>query len=98
MIIHYNFLELEHILNFLNKKDNVPFIFAVLSSAFSNFGYNSALLIETIFSDVTTASDTTQASFLKTGNLGAWKILDALDSIDALSISSNGQEFNKNFK
>ena len=78
--------------------DNVPFIFAVLSSAFSNVGYNSALLIETIFSDVTTASDTTQASFLKTGNLGAWKILDALDSIDALSISSNGQEFNKNFK
>lgn len=77
--------------------DNVPFIFAVLSSAFSSVGYNSALLIETIFSNVTSASDTTQASFLKTGNLGAWKILDALDSIDALAISSDGQEFNKNF-
>ena len=77
--------------------DNVPFIFAVLSSAFSSVGYNSALLIETIFSNVTSASDTTQASFLKTGNLGAWKILDALDSIDALAISSDGQDFNKNF-
>ena len=76
--------------------DNVPFIFAVLSSAFSSVGYNSALLIETIFSNVTSASDTTQASFLKTGNLGAWKILDALDSIDALAISSDGKEFEKN--
>ncbi|WP_164469256.1 conjugal transfer protein TraG N-terminal domain-containing protein [Aliarcobacter cryaerophilus] len=77
--------------------DNVPFIFAVLSSAFSSVGYNSALLIETIFSNVTSTSDTTQASFLKTGNLGAWKILDALDSIDALAISSDGKEFAKNF-
>ena len=77
--------------------DNVPFIFAVLSSAFSSVGYNSALLIETIFSTVTTGSDISQASFLKTGNLGAWKVLDALDSIDALAISSDGQDFNKNF-
>ncbi|MCT7508697.1 conjugal transfer protein TraG N-terminal domain-containing protein [Aliarcobacter cryaerophilus] len=75
--------------------DNVPFIFAVLSSAFSSVGYNSALLIETIFSNVTSASDTTQASFLKTGNLGAWKILDALDSIDALGVSSDGSKFEK---
>jgi hypothetical protein len=77
--------------------DNVPFIFAALSSAFSSVGYNSALLIETIFSTVTTGSDISQASFLKTGNLGAWKVLDALDSIDALAISSDGQDFNKNF-
>ena len=77
--------------------DNVPFIFAALSSAFSSVGYNSALLIETIFSTVTTGSDISQASFLKTGNLGAWKVLDALDSIDALAISSDGQDFNKKF-
>ncbi|WP_066358782.1 conjugal transfer protein TraG N-terminal domain-containing protein [Aliarcobacter cryaerophilus] len=77
--------------------DNVPFIFAVLSSAFSSVGYNSALLIESIFSTITTGSDISQASFLKTGNLGAWKVLDALDSIDALAISSDGQDFNKNF-
>lgn len=75
--------------------DNVPFIFAVLSSAFSSVGYNSALLIETIFSNVTSASDTTQASFLKTGNLGAWKILDALDSISIFT-TPDGKEFEKN--
>ena len=77
--------------------DNVPFIFAALSSAFSSVGYNSALLIESIFSNITTGSDISQASFLKTGNLGAWKVLDALDSIDALAISSDGQDFNKKF-
>lgn len=75
--------------------DNVPFIFAVLSSAFSSVGYNSALLIETIFSNVTSASDITQASFLKTGNLGAWKILDALDSISIFT-TPDGKEFEKN--
>lgn len=75
--------------------DNVPFIFAVLSSAFSSVSYNSALLIETIFSNVTSASDTTQASFLKTGNLGAWKILDALDSISIFT-TPDGKEFEKN--
>ena len=75
--------------------DNVPFIFAVLSSAFSSVGYNSALLIETIFSNVASASDTTQASFLKTGNLGAWKILDALDSISIFT-TPDGKEFEKN--
>ena len=75
--------------------DNVPFIFAVLSSAFSSVGYNSALLIETIFSNVAGANDTTQASFLKTGNLGAWKILDALDSISIFT-TPDGKEFEKN--
>lgn len=76
--------------------DNVPYIFAVLSSAFSNVGYHSALLIETLFTTIVNGQNTMEASFLKTGNLGAFKILDALDSIDALTIDENGKAFNKN--
>ncbi|MFX4155214.1 conjugal transfer protein TraG N-terminal domain-containing protein [Aliarcobacter butzleri] len=76
--------------------DNVPFIFAVLTSAFSNVGYHSALLIETLFTSIVNGQNTMEASFLKTGNLGAFKILDALDSIDALTINEDGKKFNKN--
>lgn len=75
--------------------DNVPYIFAVLSSAFSNVGYNTALLIETIFTSIANGQNTMEASFLKSGNLGAFKILEALDSIDPLTINEDGKNFSK---
>ncbi|MFY4797059.1 conjugal transfer protein TraG N-terminal domain-containing protein [Aliarcobacter butzleri] len=78
--------------------DNVPFIFSVLSSAFSSVGYNSALLIETIFTTIVDDDRTMEASFLKTGTNGAFKILEVLDSINPLILNSDAKSFNQSYK
>ncbi|WP_418181405.1 conjugal transfer protein TraG N-terminal domain-containing protein (plasmid) [Aliarcobacter lanthieri] len=77
--------------------DNVPFLFAVLSSAFSNIGYNSAVLIETIFTTIVDDDRIMEASFLKTGQNGAFKILEILDSINPLNQNSDAKSFTENF-
>lgn len=78
--------------------DNVPYIFAVLTSAFSSVGYNTALLVETIFSSISENGDVMETSFLKTGHLGGFKLLEKLDSIDIASFNEDGKEFTNYYK
>lgn len=77
------------------KIDNVPYIFAILTSCFSNIGYNSALLIETIFTSITDNEQIMETSFLKAGHMGTYKILTKLDAVDMFSINDNGKLLNK---
>lgn len=77
------------------KIDNVPYIFAILTSCFSNIGYNSALLIETIFTSIIDNEQIMETSFLKAGHMGTYKILTKLDSVDMFSINDNGKLLNK---
>lgn len=73
--------------------DNVPYIFAVLTSAFSTVGYNSADLIETIFTSIGNNAEVMENSFLKTGHLGGFKVLEKLNSIDPMIINDTAREF-----
>lgn len=73
--------------------DNVPFLFAVVSSAFTNIGYHSALLIETIFTNIVNDDIVTETTFLKTGQNGIFKIIEILDSIDPIALNAQGKEF-----
>lgn len=75
------------------KVDNVPFIFAVVTSAFSNVGYHSAKLVETVFTSIPSNEDVMESSFLKTGHLGAFKILEKINSINGLDINDRATKF-----
>jgi len=75
------------------KVDNVPFIFAVVTSAFSNVGYHSAKLVETVFTSIPSNEDIMESSFLKTGHLGAFKILEKINSINGLDINDRATKF-----
>ncbi len=75
--------------------DNVPYIFSILTSCFSNIGYSSAVLIETIFSSITDNEQIMETSFLKTGHMGAFKLLVKLDSVDPFNLDNNGKNLKK---
>lgn len=73
--------------------DNVPFIFAVLTSAFSTIGYNGAELVETIFTSIGDNAEVMENSFLKTGHLGGFKVLEKLNSIDPMLLNDDTKAF-----
>lgn len=75
--------------------DNVPYIFSILTSCFSNIGYSSAVLIETIFSSITDNEQIMETSFLKTGHMGTFKLLVKLDSVDPFNLDNNGKNLKK---
>lgn len=72
------------------RVDNVPYLFGVLASAFSNMGYHSARLAEAGFSSISSNEEVMKVSFLTAGYNGMSKISSLLQKFDIRNTSSEG--------
>jgi len=79
------------------RVDNVPYLFAQISSAFSTIGYYSALGVENGFNSVGGNDDLRQTSFIKSGPLGPSRLLSNIETTALSTISTSSSIFTKHY-